>query len=384
MKKLLIAFCSLSLIACCSKNGAESGKDTTPSGYNVETPSFAKGADVSWLSEMEAGGKTFKKKDGTTADCFDVLKDCGVNSIRLRVWVDPYKGWSGKEDMVKLAERAAKAGMALMVDFHYSDFFCDPLRQGIPKAWQADATDVNKMCVHVKEHTTEVLQALKDKGISPAWIQIGNETPNGFLWPIGKLWATGSETVGGKDNFNALYRAGYNAAKAVFPNALVGPHLNNAYDSKTDWWFKDRKDAGCKFDMICLSHYPQTHKDPATCNSSAINRIKSLSSTYGVPVIISEVGVKIATGSSPYGGETAAAAVLTEFMTEVKKLPATTCAGVFYWEPEVYDWWKPAVYGDANAMYQYTGKKETWNNAYDMGAFLAGGKPSKIMDALCK
>ncbi len=101
-------------------------------------------------------------------------------------------------------------------------------------------------------------------------------------------------------------------------------------------------------------------------------------------MIISEVGVKIATGSSPYGGETAAAAVLTEFMTEVKKLPATTCAGVFYWEPEVYDWWKPAVYGDANAMYQYTGKKETWNNAYDMGAFLAGGKPSKIMDALCQ
>ena len=379
MKKLLIAFCGLSLIACCSKNGADSGKDTA-SGYNVETPSFAKGADVSWLSEMEAGGKTFKKKDGTTADCFEVLKDCGVNSIRLRVWVNPYKGWSGKEDMVKLAERAAKAGMALMVDFHYSDFFCDPSRQTIPSAWAADASDVNKMCVHVKEHTTEVLEALKAVGVTPAWIQIGNETRNGMLWPIGQLWGNGA---GGKEKYADLYKAGYNAAKAVFPLAHVGPHVNNAYDDN-DWWFKDRKDAGCKFDMICLSHYPQTHKDPAACNSSAISRIKSLSSTYGVPVIISEVGVKIAVGSSPYGGETEAAAVLTEFMTEVKKLPATTCGGVFYWEPEIYDWWKPAVYGDANAMYQYTGKKETWNNAYDMGAFLAGGKPSKIMDALCQ
>lgn len=379
MKKLLIAFCGLSLIACCSKNGADSGKDTA-SGYNVETPSFAKGADVSWLSEMEAGGKTFKKKDGTPADCFEVLKDCGVNSIRLRVWVNPYKGWSGKEDMVKLAERATKAGMALMVDFHYSDFFCDPSRQTIPSAWAADASDVNKMCVHVKEHTTEVLEALKAVGVTPAWIQIGNETRNGMLWPIGQLWGNGA---GGKEKYADLYKAGYNAAKAVFPSALVGPHVNNAYDDN-DWWFKDRKDAGCKFDMICLSHYPQTHKDPAACNSSAISRIKSLSSTYGVPVIISEVGVKIAVGSSPYGGETEAAAVLTEFMTEVKKLPATTCGGVFYWEPEIYDWWKPAVYGDANAMYQYTGKKETWNNAYDMGAFLAGGKPSKIMDALCQ
>ena len=384
MKRLIIALCGLALIACCAKNPS-SGTDVpdATTTYDVPTPAFAKGADVSWLSEMEAGGKTFKKKDGTKADCFEVLKDCGVNSIRLRVWVDPYKGWSGKEDMVKLAERAAKAGMALMVDFHYSDFFCDPSRQGIPKDWQADAANINKMAAHVKEHTTDVLQALKSAGVTPAWIQIGNETKNGMLWPIGKLWKTGSETVGGKDAFNDLYKSGYNAAKAVFPTALVGPHLNNAYDDN-DWWFKDRKDAGCKFDMICLSHYPQTHADPATCNSLAINRIKSLSSTYGVPVIISEVGVKIAVGSSPYGGETEAAAVLTEFMTEVKNLPATTCAGVFYWEPEIYDWWKPAVYSDAEAMYQYTGKRETWNNAYDMGAFLAGGKPSKIMDALCK
>lgn len=382
MKKLLIALCGLALVAGCTKPGNNEDNNDGSSSDNkvIETPSFAKGADVSWLSEMEAGGKTFKKKDGTTADCFEVLKDCGVNSIRLRVWVDPYKGWSGKEDMVKLAERAAKAGMALMVDFHYSDFFCDPSRQTIPSAWAADASDVNKMCVHVKEHTTEVLQALKDKGISPAWIQIGNETRNGMLWPIGQLWGNGA---GGKEKYADLYKAGYNAAKAVFPSALVGPHVNNAYDDN-DWWFKDRKASGCKFDMICLSHYPQTHKDPAACNSSAISRIKSLSSTYGVPVIISEVGVKIAVGSSPYGGETEAAAVLTEFMTEVKNLPATTCAGVFYWEPEIYDWWKPAVYSDAEAMYQYTGKRETWSNAYDMGAFLAGGKPSKIMDALCK
>lgn len=385
MKRLIIALCGLALIACCAKNPS-SGTDNPPAvTYDVPTPAFAKGADVSWLSEMEAGGKTFKKKDGTKADCFEVLKDCGVNSIRLRVWVNPYKGWSGKADMVKLAERAAKAGMALMVDFHYSDFFCDPLRQGIPATWQADAKDVNKMCVHVKDHTTEVLQALKDKGISPAWIQIGNETPNGFLWPIGKLWKTGSETVGGKDAFNDLYKSGYNAAKAVFPTALVGPHLNNAYDDN-DWWFKDRKDAGCKFDMICLSHYPQEQNimTPAECSAAAISRVKSLNSTYKVPVIISEVGVKIATDSSPYAGETEAAAVLTEFMTAVKALPASTCTGVFYWEPEVYDWWKPAVYGDVNAMYQYTGERKTWNNAYGMGAFLAGGKPSKIMDALCK
>ena len=365
MKRLFIALCGLLLVAGCQKNQTPGSQEQPSSdSYDVTTPSFAKGADVSWLSEMEKDGKTFQKKDGTKADCFEVLKDCGVNSIRLRVWVNPTGGWSAKDDMVKLAVRAAKAGMAVMVDFHYSDFFCDPSRQTIPKQWEADKSDINKMCVHVKEHTTEVLQALKAAGVSPSWIQIGNETRNGMLWPIGQLWGSGA---GGKEKYADLYKSGYNAAKAVFPDALVGPHVNNAYDDN-DWWFKDRKDSGCKFDMICLSHYPQAESKmtPSEYNASAILRIKSLNSTYKVPVIISEVGVK-----TP-DGEAAASAVLSEFMTALKALPASTCTGVFYWEPEVYDWWKPSV---------YTSLK--WN-PYNMGAFLTGGRPSKVMDALCQ
>lgn len=377
MKKLLIALCGLALVAGCSKpgNSGENNNGSSSDNKVIETPAFAKGADVSWLSEMEANGKTFKKKDGTTADCFEVLKDCGVNAIRLRVWVNPTGGWSDKKDMVGLAQRAAKAGMALMVDFHYSDFFCDPSRQDIPKAWAADKADVNKMCAHVKEHTTEVLEALKAVGVTPAWIQIGNETRNGFLWPTGQLWSVSGSTPGGKDNFNKLYQAGYNAAKAVFQSALVGPHLNNAYDDNA-WWFTDRKSGGCKFDFIALSHYPQAESKmtPAEYNAAAISRMKSLNSTFKVPVIVSEVGVK-----TP-DNESAAASVLTEFMTEVKKL--SFCPGVFYWEPEVYDWWKPSVYGNADAIYQYTGKREIWN-PYNMGAFLSGGRPSKVMDALC-
>lgn len=380
MKKLLIALCGLALIAGCTKpgNNGENNNGSSSDNKVIETPSFAKGADVSWLSEMEANGKTFKKKDGTTADCFEVLKDCGVNSIRLRVWVNPTGGWSAKEDMVKLAVRAAKAGMAVMVDFHYSDFFCDPSRQTLPKDWEADKSDVTKIAAHVTDHTTEVLQALKAAGVTPAWIQIGNETRNGFLWPVGKLWATGGETVGGKEGFNTLYKAGYSAAKAVFPSALVGPHLPNAY-SDNDWWFKDRKDSGCKFDMICLSHYPQAESKmtPAEYNSAAITSIRNLHSSYNVPVIVSEIGVK-----TP-DGETAAASVLSEFMTALKALPASTCTGVFYWEPEVYDWWKPSVYRNADVIYQYTGKRETWES-YNMGAFLTGGRPSKVMDALCQ
>ena len=337
------------------------------SAYDVPTPSFAKGADVSWVSEMEAGGKTFKTRSGSQADIFESLASCGINSIRLRVWVKPSGGWSGKADVVALAERAAKAGLALMIDFHYSDFFADPGTQTIPDDWDVDKADIAKMCAHVKDHTTDVLKAIKDKGVTPAWIQIGNETRNGMLWPAGQLWETSYGTPGGWANFAKLYKAGYYAAKEVFPNAKVMPHVNNAYADNA-WWFTSLKEQGGTFDMIALSHYPQAESKmtPSEYNAAAIANIKALNASFRIPVMISEVGVK-----TP-DGEAAAKAVLKEFMDAVRKLPATTCAGVFYWEPEVYDWWKPAIYSSKG-----------WN-AYGMGAYLSGGRPSSVMDVFAE
>lgn len=352
MKERLLILAAASLLAF------SCGKGTSNS-FDVPVPSFAKGADVSWLSEMESDGKTFQTKSGTKADLFTVLESCGINAIRLRVWVNPAGGWSAKADAVALAERAAKAGMAVMIDFHYSDFFADPSRQNFPKDWAADKADLQKTCSRVTTHTKDVLQALKDRGVSPAWIQIGNETRNGMLWPLGQLWGDGA---GGWSNFGALYKAGYEAAKAVFPSAKVMPHLPNAYDDNA-WWFTELKKYAA-FDMIALSHYPQTVSSmtPQECNTAAVNRIKALYSAFSVPVMISEVGVK-----TP-ADETTAAAVMKDFMDKIKALPAKVCAGVFYWEPEVYDWWKPAVYTSMG-----------WNS-YDMGAFLWGGKPSSVMD----
>ena len=367
MKNLIATALLATLLAfpACNPNPADTnptGGDETPEEpAGVETPAFARGADVSWVSEMEAGGKSFKKQDGTAADIFDVLKDVGINSIRLRVWVTPSGGWSGKDDVLALAGRAWKAGLALMIDFHYSDFFADPSRQDFPSAWAADKGDVTKTVAHVREHTLDVLEALKNAGISPAWIQIGNETRNGFLWPLGQIWAYGGSTPGGWGNFVQLYNAGYNAAKEVFPSALVMPHLNNAYDDN-DWWFKELKSRGGKFDAIALSHYPQTNSKLGAeqMNTTALSRIRNLATAYGVPVFVSEVGVKIAT-------ESASATLLKSFMDGIAGIPG--CKGVFYWEPEVYGWWKPAVYSSLG-----------WN-AYDMGAFTSDGRPSSIMNA---
>ncbi|MBR4826789.1 MAG: glycosyl hydrolase 53 family protein [Bacteroidales bacterium] len=360
MKRSALLLAALCLLACVEPTPDPDTPDV-PDDPVVEVPAFARGADVSWVSEMEHDGKTFRKQDGTPADIFDVLKDVGINSVRLRVWVNPTGGWSGKEDVLALAKRAWDAGLALMIDFHYSDFFADPARQDFPKDWAADKSDVAKTAAHVREHTLDILNGLKAAGIAPAWIQIGNETRNGFLWPLGQLWASGGSTPGGWSNFVQLYNSGYNAAKEVFPKAIVMPHLNNACDDN-DWWFKDFKAGGGKMDAIALSHYPQTDskRTPEQMNTAAVSRIRALAATYGVPVIVSEVGVKS-------GTESASATVLQEFMDAVRGVSG--CNGVFYWEPEVYGWWKPAVYNSLG-----------WG-AYDMGAFTSDGRPSSIMNA---
>lgn len=374
----ILLFLASALISCGGNDPVDPGTDSIPS---VPTPSFAKGADISWVSEMEKDGMTFRKKNGSEADIFEVLKETGINSIRLRVWVDPFDGWSGKSDVLRLAGRAAKAGMAVMIDFHYSDFFADPKRQTIPSAWKADKDDLEKMAKHVSSHTTEVLNALKSVGVTPAWVQVGNETRNGMLWPTGQLWTDSGNIPDGRVHFAQLLNAGYDAVKAVFPSCLVLVHLNHAYEDNT-WWLNQIKTAGGKFDAIALSHYPQADNDfdgdnkdditPEECTNRALSQIRILVNNYGLPVIVSEIGVKTPSN------EVYAAQLLSKFMAEAKKIDK--CKGVFYWEPEVYDGWKPAIYSLPNQIEKFAGKKETWG-AYDMGAFLSGGKASSVMGA---
>lgn len=358
MRFILYILLSALLLSC---NKDNSSYDTnTESTTQTTIPTFVKGADISWVSEMEKDGKVFRMQNGTKADIFNALSSVGINAIRLRVWVNPQEGWSSKEDVLRLAERANKAGMLLMIDFHYSDFFADPSRQTIPTAWADATTDLSKMVQYVKNHTTDVLSALKSKGITPVWVQIGNETRNGMLWPLGEIWPQNS----GKMNweyFVAMYNAGYEAAKSVFPNIIAMPHLNNAYQDNT-WWFDAFKSAGGKFDMIALSHYPQAEQQmtPEQYNSQAVNNIAQLASRYKVKVMVSEVGVKSQLS------ESVAASVLSSFISQIKSI--TQCAGVFYWEPEVYGYWKPKIYNSLG-----------WN-AYDQGAFTSDGRPSQVMN----
>ena len=342
-------------------DGASSGIEAAEAS-GVAASDYALGADISWVTEMEADGKKFYNAAGEETDCFALMKELGFNAIRLRVWVNPetfYGPYSDKADVVKKAVRAKEAGMDVMIDFHYSDIFADPQRQQMPKAWEH--LSLTELANAVSEHTKDVLGAVVAAGVTPKWVQVGNETRYGMMWPVAKLCAENADSCGGWRNYAYLSNAGYDAVKAVLPNAIVIIHIDNAWDDNA-WWFDNFTKYGGKMDMIGLSHYPQTNPDKSAheMNELALAHIKSLAADYGVKVMVAEVGVK-------QSDEEIAATVLKEFMDEAKKIDV--CAGVFYWEPQIYGYWRPTIYETLN-----------WGS-YDMGAFNKDGRPAKALDA---
>ena len=226
---------------------------------STKASALVRGADISWCTEMENDGVKFYDTNGRETDIFALLKEIGMSAVRLRVWVDPasigYGAYSDKADVVAKAKRAHSNGLDIMIDFRYSDFFVDPGVQTTPALWKNMSLDELKTAV--ANHTADVLQALKDEDIEPRWVQVGNETNNGMLWPTGKIdWdKSGTERYA---NYVALNNAGYDAVKSVFRNAKVILHIANAYNAGSwdGWFFKDITAAGARFNIIGLSHYP--------------------------------------------------------------------------------------------------------------------------------
>ena len=248
MKKVLrftaLAIVATSLFLACGKDSKIENNNTQKpeegTGETVTHPAFYYGADVSWATEMEHDGKTFKNASGVTQDIFVILKGLGQNITRLRIWVDPSRdGWCGFDDVLAKAKRAKAAGLEIMIDFHYSDFFADPGRQDTPEAWQS-LSHAN-LVTKVSDYTKEVLTGLKQQGITPTYVQVGNETRLGMLWPDGKIANAGNAS--NYANYVALSNAGYNAVKAIFPDTKVIIHMNNAYQD-LEWWFNNFTAAG--------------------------------------------------------------------------------------------------------------------------------------------
>jgi arabinogalactan endo-1,4-beta-galactosidase len=182
MRTFHLLFFSLAIaLFTCTKS--KSSGDLHPP-VPVTATDSVKGADIGWLTQMEAAGRKFYNNARTEQDCIRILKDLGMNTVRLRVWVNPANGWNGANDVVTKAVRAKNMGMKIMIDFHYSDSWADPGKQNKPAAWASQ--DFATLKQSLANHTTAVLNALKSAGVTPTWVQVGNETNDGMLWPDGK------------------------------------------------------------------------------------------------------------------------------------------------------------------------------------------------------
>lgn len=332
---------------CKDNNPIKNPKDTIPKDTIKTDTLFAKGADVSWVTQMEASGKKFYNSAGTEMECMSLLKSVGMNSIRLRVWVNPTDGWCNAQDLLVKALRAKNLGLRILIDFHYSDTWADPSHQTKPAAWtNLSFADLKTA---VATHTTEVLNLLKTNNITVSWVQVGNETSNGMLWEDGKASTNMA-------NYAALTNAGYDAVKAVFPSAKVIVHINNGYDNGLyRWIFDGLKSNGAKWDVIGMSIYPYwftTSNDWQTCNQQCLANMNDMVSRYGKEVMIAECGMS-------WDSPTACKSFLTDLIAKTKSVTGGKGIGVFYWEPETYGNW----------------------NGYSLGAFDNSGKPTAALDA---
>ena len=301
---------------------------------------FAFGADVSFVPQMESWGTKWLDKNGRQKDILQILKEQGINSIRLRVWT-VNSGASSKQEVVSLCKRAKAKGMSVMIDFHYSDTWADPGSQTIPAAWKDHS--VEALAKNVYDHTYDVLSAIKAAGVVPKWVQVGNETKRGMLYPVGQT------NQGGSVAFAKFVLNGYNAVKAVDSTMQVIVHLPDGHDNSLyRSIFDGLKKNGAKWDIIGLSAYPRwSHLDGPTMITRVMSNINDLKKRYGKPCMVVETGhyPRVAVVGNQY---------LVGVMDRMIKNGDLGC---FYWEPESM-------------------------GGYDMGAWdEATRKPTVMMDA---
>ncbi|WP_396171813.1 glycosyl hydrolase 53 family protein [Flavobacterium sp.] len=310
---------------------------------------FSKGADVGWLSQMEATGYKFYDSDGTQKDCLQLLKDRGINTIRLRVWVNPsndiINGHCSPAETVAIAVRAQNMGMRIMINFHYSDSWADPSKQTKPAAWASHP--FAQLLDDVYNHTFDVLSALKSAGVTPEWVQIGNEIPGGMLWPEGSNSTSFVQLA-------QLLNKGYDATKAVNAAIKVVVHIDQGNDNARFRWFFDNITANnVKYDVIGMSYYPYWLGTNYSVSIADLgNNLKDMASRYGKEVMVVEVGGDFTLVQNTKD-------MLVAVISAVERVPNNKGLGVLYWEPQ--------------------GEK-SWSG-YQLNAWQSNGKPSPALDA---
>lgn len=240
------------------------------------------GADISFLPELEARGIKFSD-NGVEKDAIAILKEHGINYIRLRIFNDPAqpKGYSPNmgfcdlEHTMQMAKRAKDAGLKVLLDFHYSDYWADPGKQFKPKAWEGqDFTTLKKS---VYDFTVNTLQQLKAQGTTPDMVQVGNEINHGIVWPEG--------SIANLDSLASLLYEGVKGVHAVDPKMLVMLHVAlGGQKQESDFFYEAMQARNVPYDIIGLSYYPKWHGTLADLTDN----IAYLSKKYNRQIMVAE------------------------------------------------------------------------------------------------
>lgn len=350
LKKVILSAITATMISCSLPFTALAAVQVNPI-ENLSTD-FIKGADVSIMPELERNGTKFYD-NGIEQDGLTILKNHGVNWIRVRIWNNPYVvgpegvggGNTDEAKAIEMAKRAKALGMKVLVDFHYSDFWGDPGQQKKPDAWKNDSGD--KLVDDVYAYTAKVMQDFNAQGVTPDMVQVGNELNNGMLWPeaqltednpngykfLAKLLNAGLQAVHDNDKDNKvktmIHLAGVdvNLYHTFFDNLIVKNKVND-------------------FDIIGMSFYPFWH---GTMDDLK-NTMNDVSAKYNKDVIAVETAFgytledadfeknNFGTNEEKVSGYKATvqgqATGLRDVMATVASVNDNRGLGIFYWAPD--------------------------------------------------
>lgn len=301
---------------------------------------FYKGMDISFVPQCMDEGMTVRDFDGKPIHPLALAKKYGVNSIRLRLWNEPEnvpesKGYCSLKHTMELAEQVKAEGLGFLLDFHYSDFWADPGQQRKPKAWEklhGEALEEAVFCF-----TRDTLNALKEKGLLPDMVQIGNEIRSGLLFPDGEL----PDYDGMVKLVNAGIRGAREAAGEEEMQIMIHLDQGGRYLFLKDWFDNAFAHGLMDFDIIGLSYYPFWHGTFMDLK----NTMERLSQDFGKPIIVAETAhawrksrkgfideaqERIAgIPATPQGQKK----VLDMVMNITASLPENRGLGIYYWEP---------------------------------------------------
>lgn len=355
----------VSAVSLCLGGGAFSTAETAQAATSISGVSavsnmpedFAKGVDISAVIALEKSGASYSYLDGTSGDIFDILSGAGVNYVRIRVWNNPYdsqapyKGYgAGNCDLYNakvLGKRATDAGMKVLIDFHYSDFWADPAKQFAPKAWANYSLAYKKDAVY--NFTYQSLTELLNYGVDVRMVQIGNET-NSTMAGVGGI-------------YDGVWDFSSGVAELMQQGCYAVDDINSAYSRSilkvlhfTDllengkWYAECMAKQGVDYDVFATSFYPMWHGS----TSDLASTLTYIAKTYDKKVMVAETGYPFTYDNADTQGNNIGdqsgmvcsnysvsvngqAQALRDVFAAVAKVNETKWGygiGAFYWEPE--------------------------------------------------